>query len=321
MDWLFVGARLVLFAVFAVAGVAKLLDPDGTRRSLADFHFPQRLVRPVAWLLPVVEIAAAAGLLITPAARSAAVLVLLLLAAFALALGRALARGERPACHCFGQVHAEPISRMTLARNAGLAGLAVLVVADADPVGLPGWLAGRETAELIALVLAGLLLAAMAEIRRLRRRLGAGTASAAIEPLPVGAPAPPFVATDPGGNRLTEADLVAEGTGAVLVFISPRCPACVELLPELSSWQRSLARDLRIVVVHAGADRALTDLLERHPLSPLVLDPESEILRSYRAAATPSALTIDPEGRVSSRPVAGPVAVETLVRSALHGTL
>lgn len=318
MDWLVAGARLVLFAVFAVAGVAKALDRAGTRRSLAGFHVPERMAGPVAWLLPAVEIAAATGLLVTPATRAAAAAVLALLAAFSVALGRALARGERPDCHCFGQVHAAPISRLTLVRNAGLAALAVLVVADADPVGLPGWLAARDAGELIALVLAGLLLLALAEIRRLRRRLGA--ASAAAEPLPVGAPAPPFVAADLAGNRVTEADLVAGGNGAVLVFISPACPACAELLPELSSWQRSLARDLRIVVVHAGADSALGDLLERHPLSPLVLDPESEILRSYRAAATPSALTIDPDGRVASRPVAGPVAVETLVRAALHGT-
>ena len=54
------GIRVVLAAVFAVAGAAKLLDQPGTRRSLSDFGVPGRTLPVAALLLPLLELATAA---------------------------------------------------------------------------------------------------------------------------------------------------------------------------------------------------------------------------------------------------------------------
>jgi len=45
-------ARLVLVAVFAVAGWAKLSDRNGTRQAVREFGVPEPLARPVTFLLP-----------------------------------------------------------------------------------------------------------------------------------------------------------------------------------------------------------------------------------------------------------------------------
>ena len=64
--------RLLLSATFAVAGLTKITDSKGTRQSILDFGAPAWLARPVAWLLPLAELACAFALL--PAASAVWVL-------------------------------------------------------------------------------------------------------------------------------------------------------------------------------------------------------------------------------------------------------
>src|SRR5687768_8436502 len=95
-------SQLVVAAVFAVAGLAKLLDLPGTRRSIAEFGTPARAVRAVSVALPVAELGIAAGLMFPQSARLSAVPALALLLLFCAAVVRALARGSAPDCNCFG---------------------------------------------------------------------------------------------------------------------------------------------------------------------------------------------------------------------------
>jgi uncharacterized membrane protein YphA (DoxX/SURF4 family) len=55
-------ARLLLAAVFATAGVAKLADREGSRRAITDFGVPPSLAAALAVLLPLCELAVAAAL-------------------------------------------------------------------------------------------------------------------------------------------------------------------------------------------------------------------------------------------------------------------
>ncbi len=57
-------ARLVLAAVFAAAGVAKLLDRKGSAKSLAEFGVPVGLAPAMGVVLPVVELACAMALVV-----------------------------------------------------------------------------------------------------------------------------------------------------------------------------------------------------------------------------------------------------------------
>jgi peroxiredoxin len=73
-----------------------------------------------------------------------------------------MVRGRKPDCHCFGQLHSEPVGRQTLIRNAVLAAVAGLVVAwgrqyaGAEPWAWIGRLEGIEfKVAMIALCAAG----------------------------------------------------------------------------------------------------------------------------------------------------------------------
>ena len=56
-------ARLLLAAVFAVAGVAKIADRSGFRKAIIDFGLPSALAGARGLLLPLAELALAAALI------------------------------------------------------------------------------------------------------------------------------------------------------------------------------------------------------------------------------------------------------------------
>jgi uncharacterized membrane protein YphA (DoxX/SURF4 family) len=121
-------ARLLLAAVFAVAGIAKMADEKGSKKSLLQLGVPASWADSIAMLLPVAELMCAAALLwrqyVVWGAEGAAAL----LSIFMVGIAMMLAKGKAPDCHCFGQLSSSPVSRWTLARNAGLLALAVLVM-------------------------------------------------------------------------------------------------------------------------------------------------------------------------------------------------
>jgi hypothetical protein len=115
-----IAARVLLSAIFLVAGVAKLADLSGSLQALRDFGVPRSLAR-LGVALPVLELAVAVALLFTRTAHYGSWGALALLLVFIAAIGINLVRGRRPDCHCFGQMQSHPISRWTLGRNLVLA--------------------------------------------------------------------------------------------------------------------------------------------------------------------------------------------------------
>jgi protein-S-isoprenylcysteine O-methyltransferase Ste14 len=126
-------AALVLAAVFAWAAVVKLLEPDRWRKDLLVYRLGRPL-RAAGWLiLPWLEVAVPAALLIGHP-RMAALLAAGLMGVFSVAILRAriLVGSDQLACGCFGG-HATRDYRLLLIRNALLAGLAVYVLAFPAP--------------------------------------------------------------------------------------------------------------------------------------------------------------------------------------------
>jgi|1186.fasta_scaffold08596_2 hypothetical protein len=120
--------RALLVGVFAVAGIAKLADLEGSRDALIGFGVSERLARPGAAVVPIAELAVAFLLVFDATARVGAAAALALLAAFCIGIAGAMGRGETPDCHCAGQLHSAPADSRTLIRNGALAGLAALVL-------------------------------------------------------------------------------------------------------------------------------------------------------------------------------------------------
>ncbi|WP_261575219.1 MauE/DoxX family redox-associated membrane protein [Frankia gtarii] len=94
--------RLALGAVWLVAGLLKVNDPDGMLRSVRAFRIlPEALVQPVAYSVPFLEIALGVLLIVGLAVRVTALLSALMFAVYIAAIASAAARGLRIDCGCF----------------------------------------------------------------------------------------------------------------------------------------------------------------------------------------------------------------------------
>ncbi|HEX2072952.1 MAG TPA: MauE/DoxX family redox-associated membrane protein, partial [Geodermatophilus sp.] len=103
MPWVAAVARWVLGGVFLVAGALKLPDPDAAVRAVRAYRLlPEPLVAPVAFGLPVLEIAVGLALVAGVFVRTAAVAGAALLVVFLAGVGSAWARGLQIDCGCFG---------------------------------------------------------------------------------------------------------------------------------------------------------------------------------------------------------------------------
>ena len=127
-------ARLVLAVVFAAAGWPKLLDPDGTVRSVRAFRLvPEVFVPAFGYGLPVLELALALLLLLGLLTRWSAVAVGVLLVMFVVGIAAAWARGLAIECGCFGSTSGPVVDptrgyALDLLRDAGLLLLAGFLV-------------------------------------------------------------------------------------------------------------------------------------------------------------------------------------------------
>jgi uncharacterized membrane protein YphA (DoxX/SURF4 family) len=101
--WAATAARLLLGVILVVAGALKLPDPAAAVRAVRAYRLlPEALVGPVAFGLPVLEIAVGLALLAGVFVRTAAIASALLMVVFLAAVGSAWARGLQIDCGCFG---------------------------------------------------------------------------------------------------------------------------------------------------------------------------------------------------------------------------
>src|SRR5262245_5738696 len=122
--------RIFLFGVFALAGVGKLLDLEGSEKAVREFGVPDSLAKPFSVVLPLAELLIAVLLLPVSTAWFGAIGGFLLLAVFIGGMIWQMAKGNAPDCHCFGAIHSEPVSTKSLIRNIIFAALAFFQVAS-----------------------------------------------------------------------------------------------------------------------------------------------------------------------------------------------
>lgn len=334
MSGALLGLRLLLAAVFAVAGAAKLADPSGSRRALRAFGAPARLVAPAAIVLPLLELGIAVALLVPASARWGALTAGLLLLAFCVVIARAMRTGTDADCHCFGQLHSAPAGGATLARNAALAAAAgfVAVAGGDDNGGDPfGWIAHLSAAGAVGLaggVLIGVLGLVCFELLRqhgrLLMRIEALEQAAEARPggparrvgLPPGAVAPDFTLPDIGGESVTLGSLLEEGRPVMLVFGDPGCGPCAELLPQIARWQEEHRESLTVALVSRGEIEHNRAASAQHGIEALLLQEDREVAVVYHAHGTPSAVLVAADGTIASPVAAGALQIEELVTSA-----
>jgi uncharacterized membrane protein YphA (DoxX/SURF4 family)/peroxiredoxin len=314
-------ARLGLAAVFIIAGVAKLADRPGTRQALEDFDVPASLIDPFVLLLPLAELATAIALVFPITARWGAAGSLVLLALFVVGLTRALRRGEAPDCHCFGQLHSKPASRTTVVRNVVLAIPAAYVALAGPGPSLSSWVASTNASDLWLIAtstLAALAATTSGLLWRENRRLRSTDSPAAAAPRQIGALAPQFSLPSATGQVVSLQDLLADGRACVLTFLSPGCAPCAALMPELARWHHTLAGRLAITLVAQVDGRQAEALARQHTLDDVLIDEQATVMHAYGVNANPSAILVASDGTLRSTPVAGRVAIESLIRLALQ---
>lgn len=144
--------RVFLALVFATAALSKLGHAEEFHGVVRNFRIlPDRASRVTALALPVVELATAAGLLIGATAVPAAVAAAALLAVFGAAIAVNVLRGRTWIdCGCFRGGLKQQVGWALVARNAAMAGAALLVA------GLWPAAPGPMLAEALVGLLAGL---------------------------------------------------------------------------------------------------------------------------------------------------------------------
>lgn len=335
--------RLVLAAVFAVAGVAKLFDRTGTRESLVQFGVPPRLAPGAAFVLPAVELAIAVALVPVATAWGAAIAALALLLTFTVALAVGLLRGVEAECHCFGAVSSRPVGPATLARNLVLVALAALLVAagsDSPGLSAVAWIGGLDTGERVLLGIVVALAVAVAvngafmyqllrQNGRLWNELDALRIAGPAAETPagrIGQLAPGFALPDLDGEIVELDDLLDGERGVALLFSDPRCVACADLYPLVGGLQRDPAVDPRPVLLGLGAADDHRATAAEHGIERVLLHPDSRLPRGLGVAGTPGLVVLDRDGRFAREPMLGPQEVSAFLAGAglshsTHGDL
>jgi thiol-disulfide isomerase/thioredoxin/uncharacterized membrane protein YphA (DoxX/SURF4 family) len=326
---------VLLAVVFGTAGVGKLMDLEGSQRSIQAFGIRDWNAYRLGTALPFVELTVALLLIFRPTAQAGAALAVLLLAVFVAAIANALNRGLTPDCNCFGALHSSPAGRNTVGRNAVLGAIALFGLIEGPGPTIDGWVADKAGAVVasVGLALLGLIMAVTAfSVWRRDRALteevrNAHRAMAQIPPgLPVGTLAPDFDVPDVDGGRLTLTALRERGKPIMLVFTAPGCGPCEGLMPDIDQWRTVLAERFTFAVIGRGttervkAQQAtangdhLPDALTKEVLA------LGDLMEEYRLVGTPSAVILTPEGFIAGPTADGHAAIEALVRVGLERT-
>ena len=315
--------RLVLAGVFVVSAVAKLRDRAGSRQAVEAFAVPAPLVGLVAAGLPVAELACAVLLVLPdPFATVGAAGSLVMLLAFTAAIVVNLVQGKHPECHCFGDLGGDSgISWMTVVRNAVLSTLAIVsFIGTGDLRSVPAVLADLSAAQAgvlagFAVLVAGMVALGLA-LRTLMARYGAVLLRLeALERATGTAPpkeAPDFRLPDLDGVEVTLDDVLPDDRPALLVFISPTCHNCTELLPDLVAWQSDPDHPFPVVVISDGTpEDNRAKIADVGPLRILV-QPNLALSDAYGILGTPGAVIVGTDARIAGNPAHAPGAVRSL---------
>ena len=98
-----------------------------------------------------------------------------------------------------------------------------------------------------------------------------------------------------------------KGEQTLLLFWSPDCGSCQQMLPYLKEWEANRPKGApRLLAVSAGTEEANRAM---GLASTVVLDQQFAVGRAFGASGTPAAVLVDAEGKVASEVAVGAPAV------------
>lgn len=325
--------RIFLFGVFALAGIGKLMDPAGSRKAVTEFGVPSSFVPFAALALPIVELLIAALFLFNATSWFAAIVGLLLLLIFIGGMIHMLARGKAPDCHCFGQIHSEPVGRSSIIRSVGFAALALVLAIQGS--GGQGLALAESPAESIQtlLIITCLLLSVtllffvkklsdqFAQFSGRLESIGSfeggspavrENAGDPADGLPIGAPFPDFELPSASGKAVRFEHLLSRVRPLMLIFVSPECGPCRALFPEIQEWCSEFAEKMDIFLISSGEPDENLSKFAGFEGDRLLLQQKRELAELVHARWTPTAIVVGTDGSIASHPAAGDRAIREL---------
>ena len=325
--------RLALAGVFALAGVAKLMDLSGAEKAAGEFGIPERFARVYSIGLSVGEIFIAALSLFTVTSFYGAVMAAWLLLIFIAGMTYQVVNGRSPECHCFGQLYSKPVSKFSIFRNVALLILPIVLVASGRRnQGVEIWeIRGEMLPVLFALVFLLMMVVAIAYLKRIAEQqtvilrriellelvsnegqmVQRDEAGDPYEGLPIGARFPDFELSDISAGSVRLSELAIGRKALLFLFVGPKCAPCGALVPEIAEWRERLAEKAQVVLFSSGTAKENEKKFGTEGL--VLLEKDRTVANTVGARWTPTALLVSPFGRVASHLAVGDNAIRTLV--------
>jgi methylamine dehydrogenase accessory protein MauD len=167
------------------------------------------------------------------------------------------------------------------------------------------WLASYVVLWMLVLVMGFLLAGALRQLGLIQLRLGDDPGALITDMgLERGTLAPDFNALDAGtGAAIAFSDLPARAR--LLVFVSPSCLSCRELVPGLNEVQATRGREFDFVAICRGdleSCRAFARMNRLH--APMLVDTNGQVEKDFEVSLTPFAYLLDHERKVVIRGIA-----------------
>jgi thiol-disulfide isomerase/thioredoxin len=304
---------LTLATVLAVSAAAKLRDPLAFEDAFVALRVPSFVPRrATSRVVPWVEAALAALLLVAPSLLLVVVTaaVVILMAAYTGLVARALTFEEPVDCACFGSLGSHTVSRLTLARNVLLLGLADTAVwvglSDGSAADAAADLRGDDWWTLVAALVAVVVAVTIVGGRSTVAAAHTGEPELDYERRPI----PYGVLAMPDGTTTTLAELAAT-QARLLVVLNPHCGPCVRTAEKLDAWADRLGPAVGVVAVHPEVG---LDLPHREVLT--AVEPAHNVRRVFSVGA-PGAVLLGADGLMAGGPVAGAGDVERFVQEVI----
>lgn len=338
MEYFLFSLRIFLAGVFFLAGIGKLLDLKGAEKAVRDFGVPESLAKPFGFLLPVFEICLAVLLLFVQTSWFGAIGATLLLTVFIGGMLWQMKLGNAPDCHCFGQIHSEPVGKKSLLRNVIFAILALLlVISGREHQGFSISEFNGDSFEIMqivfGLIIIGFLFVLMFYLKNisekqtqiLRRlevleiigndgniqeRENIGNPK---EGLPIGSPVADFELPNLSGRNATFEHLLMKGKPMLFFYVSPTCTPCEALLPEIEVWENELKDKVTFVFISNGNAKENIAKFGADMTGEVLLQKNREVAEILDLKWTPTAVLINAEGMIASHPAAGDRAIRELI--------
>lgn len=320
----FVIFPVLVACVLIASGALKLPQRSRTLQSFESFGVPAALRKPwTAVALPVGEIILGAALLLLsgPAYLVAAALSVLLMAAYLVVVARSVAKRQAVDCNCFGALSTEPVSQITIWRNAGLTLAALLaLVLPGMALGVPTQLALFALGDwmwLVAIAVVALvgIVASLVKTPGAPASNGGANAGQDFELDEQG----PDLISDPSARDQIPHNLeLVSGDGSpellynlvvvpqkttILIFARVGCGSCGPVLSQIGDWSRRMGENAQIIVATSSSRASVK---KTYPSAlPFTYFGAKAVTDFFEAEATPAALLLAADGTIASAPEYG----------------